>query len=105
MKSVKDNLTILRSLAYLPTVQKRALYNRLTNEQIRVIAEIAANYLAKVFKLPEKVKLSLSAKKAVIRKLASKGITDKKRREIIKKNSSVVSSFIKAALEKLINNV
>ena len=105
MKSVKENITILRSLAYLPTPQKRALYKSLTTDQIRVIAEIAANFLAKSFKLPEKVKSTLALKKGVIRKIASKRVTDKKRREIIKKNSPVISTLIKASLEKLIRNV
>ena len=105
MKAVKENLTILKSLAYLPQQQKRALYRNLTPDQIRAIAEIAANFLAKVFKLPEKVKSDLARKKGVIRRIASKRVTDKTRREIIKKNSSVISTLIKASLEKLVRNV
>ena len=105
MKSLNQNITLLRGLAYLPTHQKRVLFKKLTNQQIHAIAEIAANFLAKVFRISEKIKSELSGKKGVIRRIASREVTDKKRHEIIKKNSALVSLLIKAAIEKLVGNV
>lgn len=105
MSRVKSNITLLRALVYLPPKQKRLLLDNLTKDQLHSIAEIAANTLAGVISPPSKVKTELSKRKTVIRKIASKEISDNARRDIVKKNSSTVTKLLAAALQKLSGNV
>lgn len=101
MNLIKSNSAFLKALAFLKPKQRKVLIETMKTGQLHAIAEIVGNLLAGVIPPSPKVKLELSKRKGVIRKIGSKGVSDKARRLLIKKNSSLVAKLIADSLQKL----
>ena len=88
MDRVKRNIYFLRYLSTLAnSVQRKALLETASADQITAVAEIAYNILGGVFELTDSELSSLQRYKCVIRKLASRHFRTDEKRSVSLRNS------------------
>ena len=84
--------------------QKKALLQSIEKSQLKAIVQIVYNLMLGYRRLPEKDKKRLAKRKTVIRQFVSKGLSFKKRKELLLKYYKFILPFISAIQGELIRN-
>jgi hypothetical protein len=91
---IQKEKDFLRLLIYASQNQKKTLILGIEKAQIHAIVQIVYNVLHGYRPLPDKDKMLLSRKKNVIRLFVSKGVSLKKRKELLFKYSKYILPLI-----------
>lgn len=103
MDRVKRNIYFLRYLSTLAnSVQRKALLETASADQITAVAEIAYNILGGVFELTDSELSSLQRYKCVIRKLASRYFRTDEKRSVSLRNSVAAKHLLTVITEPCI---
>lgn len=102
METVYKNLDFLKAYTKISEKQRHGLIKNVTDEQAKLIGEIAANILAKTLSISEENKLGLRRHRSIIRVLGSKDSSSKKRVNSIKRNYKVAAKLLDITAKKLI---
>lgn len=98
MQHIKEHMTYLRAVAYLPKKQAQELLRHSSKAQLLCISEIAHNILANVLKLPQKDKTALLEHKNVIRRLADQAVAHTQLQRYSCNKAEGVATFLKTVL-------
>ena len=101
---IKKEIDFLRLLVTTTDKQRRALLHAIEKSQLRAIVQIVYNLMIGFITLPQKDKNKLAKRKTVIRQFVSKGISFKKRKELLLKYYKYILLFINAIKGKLFKN-
>ena len=80
--------------------QRRALLQTITKNQLRVLIEIAYNVLHGYGHIAEKDMLYLKRYQSIIRRLVAKGLSARKRKNLLMKYVSIISKLLKGIEKK-----
>lgn len=103
-QSIKKEVDFLSLLLNTSDKQRKALLHTIQKSQLRAIVQIVYNLLGGYHPLPEKDKKRLATRKTVIRQFVSRGISLKKRKELLFKYYKYILPFIKAIRGELFKN-
>lgn len=95
-KLIKKEKDFLRLLIITTNKQKKALIQAIEMSQLRAIVQIVYNLMVGNRSLPKKDKKWLAKRKSIIRQFVSKGISFKRRKELLLKYYKYILPFISA---------
>lgn len=93
---IKKEKDFLRLLLHNSDKQRKVLLKTIEKAQLNAIVQIVYNVMLGHCALPEKDKKSISKRKGAIRQFVSKGISLKKRKELLSKHFKYILPFIAA---------
>lgn len=105
---LKDNLTLLELLSSCAKSQIKSLLSTLSVDQVKILTEVLYNIQYATLPIPEDKLTYLQKKKSVIRKITTKGTSNRERKDLIVKNSALISVILKFSLQdikEIITNV
>ena len=101
---IKKEKDFLRLLLNTTDKQKKSLLESIEKPQLKAIVQIAYNILLGHRSLAEKDKKRLARRKTVIRQFVSKGISLRKRKELLLKHFRYILPLIDVVKSELLNS-
>ena len=101
---IKKEKHFLRLLLTTTVKQKKALLRAIEKPQLRAIVQIVYNLMVGYRTLPENDRKRLAKRKTVIREFVSRGLSFKKRKELLFKYYKYILTFIHAIRGELFGN-
>ena len=97
-KLIKDNAPFLQLLLHITSkAQRKSLLNSITNEQVKVLSEIAHNLLQGTIPFNTVQKVKLKKYKSFIRLLGNTSVAIKAKKQNISKKGSVIALLLLTA--------
>ena len=98
---VKNQRHFLRLLVSIKPLQRKAILQTLSDQQVQAVIQIIYNILEGNCSLPEKDKKKLKRYKAIIRQLVFKGMRMKQRKRLLVKYHFVIAALLKPILHQI----
>lgn len=98
---IKKEKDFLRLLLHTSDKQKKVLIKNIEKSQLNAIVQIVYNVMLGIRPLTEKDKNRIANRKTIIRQFVSKGISLKRRKELLSKHFKYILPFIAAVKNEL----